>query len=142
MTKNQQRGLRSIKAIKNHPKSKISIFRYTNDKFTSKQKEKRGSRTPPIISQNASQSSRDPSRPRRPPGDPPRPLQDPQGTPPRPSQDPSETLPAFPKNPQGPCPERPELNQSNSRIPEAPSLQPPSLQASSGLGGIREAQTI
>ena len=75
MTKKQQRGLRSIKAIKNHPKSKISIFRYTNDKFTSNKREKRGSRTPPIIFQNASQSSRDPARPRRPPGDPPKPLQ-------------------------------------------------------------------
>ena len=71
MTTKQQRGLRSIEAIKNHPKSNISIFLYTNNKFTSKQKEKRGSRTPPIISQNASQSSRDPARPRRPPGDPP-----------------------------------------------------------------------
>ena len=71
MTTKQQRGLRSIEAIKNHPKSKISIFRYTNTKCTSKKREKQLSRTPPIISQNASQSSRDPARPRRPPGDPP-----------------------------------------------------------------------
>jgi len=35
MTKKQQRGLRSIKAIKNHPKSKTSILAYTNSKFTS-----------------------------------------------------------------------------------------------------------
>ena len=48
------------------------------------------SRTPPIISQNASQRSRDPSRPRRPPGDPTRSLQGPQGTLPRSLQDPSQ----------------------------------------------------
>ena len=50
-------------------------------------REKRPFRTPPTIFQNASQSSRGPLRPRRPPGEPPRPLQDPQGTPPRPSPD-------------------------------------------------------
>ena len=34
MTKNQQRGLRSIKTIKNHSKSKTSILAYTKSKFT------------------------------------------------------------------------------------------------------------
>ena len=48
MRTKQQRGLRSIEAIKNHPKSKISIFHYTNNKFTSKKTEKRGSRTPQL----------------------------------------------------------------------------------------------